>query len=75
MIVPDFQKRKGIKVDTLAITHEDTLFGTDSGRVQRTLAQKYGYRIVADFPYRARFPTPSRLPTSATSTAVAGRRF
>ena len=37
----------------MAISHEDTLFGTDSGKVQRTLAQKYGYKVVADFAYRA----------------------
>jgi branched-chain amino acid transport system substrate-binding protein len=49
----DFQKKKGIKLETLAISHEDTLFGTDSGKVQRGLAQKYGYKLVADFPYRA----------------------
>ncbi len=49
----DFQKKKGVKIDTVAISHEDTQFGTDSARVQRTLAQKYGYKIVADFPYRA----------------------
>lgn len=49
----DFQKKKGVKLETVAITNEDTLFGTDSAKVQRTLAQKYGYRIVADFAYRA----------------------
>ena len=49
----DFQKKKGVKLETVAITNEDTLFGHDSAKVQRTLAQKYGYRIVADFGYRA----------------------
>ena len=49
----DFQRKKGVKLETVAISHEDTLFGTDSGKVQRALAQKYGYRIVADFAYRA----------------------
>ncbi len=49
----DFQKKRGIKVETVAISNEDTLFGTDSAKVQRALAQKAGYRIVADFAYRA----------------------
>jgi branched-chain amino acid transport system substrate-binding protein len=49
----DLQKKKGLKLETVAISHEDTLFGTDSGKFQRALAQKYGYKIVADFAYRA----------------------
>jgi len=49
----DFQKKKGVRIETVAISNEDTLFGTDSAKVQRALAQKYGYRIVADFAYRA----------------------
>jgi branched-chain amino acid transport system substrate-binding protein len=49
----DFQKKRGVKVESLAISNEDTLFGTDSAKAQRALAQKGGYRIVADFAYRA----------------------
>jgi len=49
----DFQKKKGVKLETLALVHEDTLFGTDSGKVQKTLADKYGYKVVAHFAYRA----------------------
>jgi branched-chain amino acid transport system substrate-binding protein len=49
----DFQKKKSVKLDSVAISNEDTLFGTDSAKVQRVLAQKYGYKLVADFPYRA----------------------
>ncbi len=49
----DFQKKRGVRLETVAISNEDTRFGTDSAKVQRTLAQKYGYRIVADFAYRA----------------------
>ncbi len=79
----DFQKRKGVKLESVAITHEDTLFGTDSGKVQRALAQKYGYKIVTDFPYRATSTTLTAevqklkaanpdvwFPTSYTSDAV-----
>jgi branched-chain amino acid transport system substrate-binding protein len=53
----DFQKKRGVKLETVAISNEDTLFGTDSAKVQRALAQKTGYRIVADFAYRANSPS------------------
>ena len=79
----DFQKQKGIKLESVAITNEDTLFGTDSARAQRALAPKYGYKIVADFPYRANSTTLTAevqklkaatpdvwLPTSYQSDAV-----
>jgi branched-chain amino acid transport system substrate-binding protein len=79
----DYQKKKNVKLETLAISHEDTLFGTDSGKVQRALAQKYGYRVVADFPYRANSTTLNAevqklkaanpdvwLPTSYQSDAI-----
>ena len=79
----DFQKKKGVKLESVAITNEDTLFGTDSAKVQRALAQKYGYKIVADFPYRANSTTLTAevqklkaatpdvwLPTSYQSDAV-----
>jgi branched-chain amino acid transport system substrate-binding protein len=49
----DFQKKRGIKVESIAISNEDTLFGTDSAKVQRALAQKVGFKVVADFAYRA----------------------
>ncbi len=49
----DFQKKRGVKVETIAISNEDTLFGTDSAKAQRAIAQKGGYRTVADFAYRA----------------------
>jgi branched-chain amino acid transport system substrate-binding protein len=49
----DFQKKRGVKIETIAISNEDTLFGTDSAKTQRALGQKGGYKIVADFAYRA----------------------
>ena len=48
----DFQKKRGIKVETVAISNEDTLFGTDSAKVQRALAQKAG------LPARGRLRLP-----------------
>jgi branched-chain amino acid transport system substrate-binding protein len=49
----DFHTKTGIRLETVAISHEDTLVGTDTASLERTLAQKYGYRIVADFAYPA----------------------
>jgi branched-chain amino acid transport system substrate-binding protein len=53
----DFQKKRSVKVETIAISNEDTLFGTDSAKTQRALAQKAGYKVVADFAYRANSTT------------------
>jgi branched-chain amino acid transport system substrate-binding protein len=53
----DFQKKRSVKIETIAISNEDTLFGTDSAKTQRALAQKAGYKIVADFAYRANSTT------------------
>jgi branched-chain amino acid transport system substrate-binding protein len=50
----DFEKKRGVKLKTLGLTYEDTLFGSDSGKVQKELAQKYGYEVVLDLQYRAR---------------------
>jgi branched-chain amino acid transport system substrate-binding protein len=50
----DFQKKKGVKLHTLGITYEDTQFGSDSAKVQRELAKKYGYEVVVDVAYRQR---------------------
>jgi len=50
----DFEKKRGVKLRTLGLTYEDTLFGTDSGRIQKELAKKYGYEVVVDIQYRAR---------------------
>jgi branched-chain amino acid transport system substrate-binding protein len=50
----DFQKKRGITLKTLGLTYEDTLFGSDSGKVMRDLAKKGGYEVVVDLQYRAR---------------------
>jgi branched-chain amino acid transport system substrate-binding protein len=49
----DAMRKKGVKIDTLALFHEDTIFGTDSGNTQTKLAAERGYKIVADIKYRA----------------------
>ncbi len=53
----DALKKKGQKIETLALFHEDTIFGTDSATAQLKLAAERGYKIVADIKYRANSPS------------------
>jgi branched-chain amino acid transport system substrate-binding protein len=55
----DAMKKKGTKIDTLSLFHEDTIFGTDSGNAQLKLAGERGYKILADIKYRANSPSLS----------------
>jgi branched-chain amino acid transport system substrate-binding protein len=55
----DAMKAKGQKIETLALFHEDTIFGTDSGNSQLALAKERGYKVVADIKYRANSPSLS----------------
>jgi branched-chain amino acid transport system substrate-binding protein len=55
----DVMKKKGTKIETLALFHEDTIFGTDSANAQTKLANERGYKIVADIKYRANSPSLS----------------
>jgi branched-chain amino acid transport system substrate-binding protein len=55
----DAMKKKGAKIETLALFHEDTIFGTDSANAQTKLANERGYKIVADLKYRANSPSLS----------------
>ncbi|MDA9402977.1 ABC transporter substrate-binding protein [Bradyrhizobium sp. CCBAU 45389] len=55
----DAMKKKGAKAQTLALFHEDTIFGTDSANAQTKLATERGYKIVADIKYRANSPSLS----------------
>ena len=50
----DFKKKKGIALNSVAILHEDTLWGTDSGGVQKKMAADGGYTVVSDIAYRAK---------------------
>lgn len=50
----DYQAKTGIKLETVAILHEDTQFGVDSARVQVELAEKAGMKVVAKIAYRAK---------------------
>jgi branched-chain amino acid transport system substrate-binding protein len=49
----DALRRKGEKIETLALFHEDTIFGTDSANAQTKLAGERSYKIAADIKYRA----------------------
>jgi branched-chain amino acid transport system substrate-binding protein len=55
----DTMKKKGTKIETLALFHEDTIFGTDSANAQNKLANDRSYKIVADVKYRANSPSLS----------------
>src|SRR5246500_1342614 len=53
----DAQKKKGLKIETLSLFHEDTIFGTDSSNSQLKLAADRGYKVAADIKYRANSPS------------------
>jgi branched-chain amino acid transport system substrate-binding protein len=59
-LLKDLEKERGIKFKTIAVMYEDTLYGKDSSRIEKELAEKAGYKVVADIPYR-------RAATSLTS--------
>jgi len=52
--VQDLEKKRGAKFKTIAVMYEDTLYGKDSSRIEKELAAKAGYQVVADIPYRSR---------------------
>ena len=53
----DDTRKKGQKIETLSLFHEDTIFGTDSANAQTKLASERGYKIVSDIKYRANSPS------------------
>jgi branched-chain amino acid transport system substrate-binding protein len=55
----DAMKKKGTRIETLSLFHEDTIFGTDSGNAQLKLAGERGYKVVADIKYRSNSPSLS----------------
>jgi len=52
--IRDFQKKKGIKINSVSIMHEDTQFGVDSARVQVELANAAGLEIKSKIAYRSK---------------------
>jgi branched-chain amino acid transport system substrate-binding protein len=59
-LLKDLEKERSVKFKTIAVMYEDTLYGKDSSRIEKELAEKAGYKVVADIPYR-------RAATSLTS--------
>src|ERR1700676_5542169 len=55
----DAMKKKGTKIETLALFHEDTIFGTDSGNAQLKLANERGSQVGADNKYRSNYTSLS----------------
>ena len=79
----DLKPKVGPKIESVAIFHEDTLWGTDSGSVQNKMAKEQGYKVVQKISYKAKTTslTPSVqilkaanadvfLPSSYTSDAM-----
>jgi branched-chain amino acid transport system substrate-binding protein len=56
----EYGQKKKIQFKTIGVMYEDTLYGKDSSRIEKELAAKAGYKVVADIPYR-------RSATSLTS--------
>lgn len=50
----DLEKRRGVKIKSVGILYEDTLYGSDSAKVQEELAKKYGYEVAVKMAYRAK---------------------
>src|SRR4029450_5233651 len=55
----DAMKKKGAKIETLSLFHEDTIFGTDSANTQLKLAADRGSKTATDIKYRSNSPSLS----------------
>jgi branched-chain amino acid transport system substrate-binding protein len=53
----DAQRAAGKKIDSVGVFYEDTIFGTDSSKVQRGLAAERGYKVVCDVKFKANSPS------------------
>jgi branched-chain amino acid transport system substrate-binding protein len=75
--------KNGHPVGSVAIIHENSVFGTDSGKLQAAMAEKAGIKVTADLAYQAATPSLSVeaqrlkaadadivLPSSYTSDAI-----
>jgi branched-chain amino acid transport system substrate-binding protein len=50
----DFEKKRSVKIKSAGLTYDTSLFGADSGKVMKALAQKYGVEVVLDLQYKER---------------------
>jgi branched-chain amino acid transport system substrate-binding protein len=55
--VKDLEKKRGVEFKTIGVMYEDTLYGKDSSRIEKGLAEKAGYKVAADIGYRAGAPS------------------
>jgi branched-chain amino acid transport system substrate-binding protein len=49
----DLETKKGVKVKTVALLYENTEFGSNVAKMQRSYAKEFGYDVVADIAYTA----------------------
>ncbi|MGC1412447.1 MAG: ABC transporter substrate-binding protein [Acetobacteraceae bacterium] len=79
----DIGEKTGRKVKSVALFHEDTIFGTDSSNAQKQMAEAAGIKVAADIRYRGNSPSLSAevqelkaanadvvMPSSYTSDAI-----
>ena len=50
----DFEKKRNVKIRTIGLTYDNTLFGADSGKIEKELAKKSGFDVVLDLQYKER---------------------
>ena len=50
----DLQKKKNIKLSSVSILHEDSLWGTDSGTTQEKFAKDKSYKVADKIAYNAK---------------------
>jgi branched-chain amino acid transport system substrate-binding protein len=79
----DWAGKNGHPVKTVAIIHENSVFGSDSGKLQASMAEAAGIKVTADIAYQASTPSLSVeaqrlraadadfvMPSSYTSDAI-----
>lgn len=79
----DWAGKNGHPIGNVAIIHENSVFGSDSGKLQAAMAEKAGIKVAADLAYQASTPSLSVeaqrlkaadadlvLPSSYTSDAI-----
>jgi branched-chain amino acid transport system substrate-binding protein len=79
----DIGEKTGRKVKSVALFHEDTIFGTDSSNAQKQMAEAAGIKVASDIRYRGNSPSLSAevqglkaanadvvMPSSYTSDAI-----
>ena len=50
----DFEKKRGVKLKSVGLTYDNTLFGADSGKIEKELARKAGMEVALDLQYKER---------------------